>query len=319
MTAPANTIRLGTRGSLLAKTQSQLIASAIEKLNPDVAVELVIFKTQGDLITHKPLHEFGGKGLFTQELERALLDGSIDFAVHSFKDVPVTMPLVDQTDLFFPSVPEREDPRDVMVSLKAKTINELPEGAKVGTGSLRRRSQLLATRPDLKIELIRGNIDTRLRKLREGQFDAVILAAAGLRRTGLFDEAEMVMLSTDEMLPAPGQGALALQCRRDNQRIIDLLASVNDPESQKCVVAERAIVQALKGDCHSPIAALAELSNHQITLRVAVGGRDGNPPVLRAAAIAGVGNEPDAVASAMQALTAQGVREILAGNPAASR
>ena len=309
------TLRLGTRGSLLAKTQSQLIASALEKLHKDIGlvVELVIFKTQGDVIQNKPLYEFGGKGVFTQELERALLSNEIDFAVHSFKDVPVTMPLVDQSDLTFAAVPQREDPRDVLISRKAKSIAELPAGAKVGTGSLRRRCQLLHHRPDLVIEPVRGNIDTRLRKLRDGQFDAVILAAAGLRRTGLFDETEMIMLETTEILPAPGQGALAIQCRKDDQRMIDLLAPINHVDSQITVSAERGIVQALNGDCHSPIAALATIEGENLHLRVAVGARDGQPPLLCAAGSVAISNAPDAVASAVQALTLQGVVQMLAG------
>lgn len=309
------TLRLGTRGSLLAKTQSQLIASALEKLHKDagLVVELVIFKTQGDAIQNKPLYEFGGKGVFTEELERALLSNEIDFAVHSFKDVPVTMPLVDQSDLVFAAVPQREDPRDVLVSQKAKSISELPPGAKIGTGSLRRRCQLLHHRPDLVIEPVRGNIDTRLRKLREGQFDAVILAAAGLRRTGLFDETEMVMLETSELLPAPGQGALAIQCRKNDQRMLEVLAPINHADSQTCVIAERAVVQALNGDCHSPIAALATIDAQKLYLRVAVGARDGNPPLVSAAATAGISNEPDALVSVIQVLEAQGVKQLLEG------
>jgi hydroxymethylbilane synthase len=307
------TLRLGTRGSLLAKTQSQLIASALEKLHKDagLVVELVIFKTQGDTIQNKPLHEFGGKGVFTQELERALLSNAIDFAVHSFKDVPVTMPLVDQSDLTFAAVPVREDPRDVLVSHKAKAIAELPPGAKIGTGSLRRRCQLLHHRPDLVIEPVRGNIDTRLRKLRDGHFDAIVLAAAGLRRTGLFDETEMVMIDVNEILPAPGQGALAIQCRRNDQRMLDLLAPINHSDSQTCVIAERGIVQALNGDCHSPIAALATIDAEKLLLRVAVGARDGQPPLLSASATAGISNAPDAVASVIETLKAQGVMQLL--------
>src|SRR3954471_1277449 len=158
------TLRLGTRGSLLARTQSQLVASDLEKRHKGLAVELVIIKTSADQIQDKPLHEFGGKGLFTKELEQALLRNDVDVCVHSFKDVPVTQPLVDQADLIIAAVPEREDPHDVLVSMTAKRIDDLPQGARVGTGSFRRRCQLLAVRPDLKIELLRGNIDTRLKK-----------------------------------------------------------------------------------------------------------------------------------------------------------
>ncbi len=201
----STTIRLGTRGSLLARTQSQLVADALQAAHRGLGVNLKIVKTTGDQIIDRPLHEVGGKGLFTKELELALLAGEIDFAVHSFKDMPVTMPLVAQEDLIVAAVPIRADPRDVLISRAARTIDELPAGARVGTGSLRRRCQLLDRRADLQIEAVRGNIDTRLRKLREGDFDAVILAFAGLMRAGLFDQSMMFMIPEDVLLPAPGQ------------------------------------------------------------------------------------------------------------------
>src|SRR5690348_12396223 len=216
-------LRLGTRGSLLARSQSGLIAAELEKRHPGLRVELIILKTTGDVITEKPLHEFGGKGLFTKELEQALLAGQIDLAVHSFKDVPVTMPLVEQEDLVIAAVPAREDPRDVLVSLDARSIDQLKKSARVGTGSLRRRCQLLDRRADLEIVPIRGNIDTRIRKLREGQFDAVILAAAGLSRGGLFDPAIMTAIEIEDCVPAAGQGALAIQCRASDERTRGLI------------------------------------------------------------------------------------------------
>src|SRR5687768_8984308 len=283
MSEPTHTLRLGTRGSLLARTQSQLVASELEKRHKGLVVELVIIKTSGDNVQDKPLHELGGKGLFTKELEQALLRSEIDLAVHSFKDVPVTQPLVDQEDLIIAAVPEREDPRDVLISTKARSIKDLPQGARVGTGSQRRRAQLLVARPDLKIEPLRGNIDTRLRKLRDAEFDAIVLAAAGLRRTGQFNEAEMVMLDLDEMLPAPGQGALAIQSRRHDLKTRELLEPLDDQKTEECVMLERVIVSALGGDCHSPIAALAEMdSENNIRLRAAIGARGGDPPVLKA-------------------------------------
>src|SRR4051812_27983929 len=174
-------LRLGARGSMLSRMQSQSVADALEKQHPGLQVELVLIKTTGDRITDRPLHDVGGKGLFTKEIEQALLAREIDLAVHSFKDVPVTMPLVDQSDLIIAAVPEREDPRDVLIAPTARRIAELPEGAKVGTGSPRRRCQLLAARADLRVEPIRGNVDTRLRKLRDGDYDAILLALAGLR------------------------------------------------------------------------------------------------------------------------------------------
>jgi hydroxymethylbilane synthase len=310
--ASTTTLRLGTRGSLLAKTQSQLVASELEKRHKGLAVELVIVKTIGDQVQDKPLAEIGGKGLFTKELEQALLRGEIDFAVHSFKDVPVTEPLVDQAGLIIAAVPEREDPRDVFCSLVAKNITELPKGAKVGTSSSRRKCQVLEARPDLRIEPLRGNIDTRLTKLREGQYDAIILAAAGLRRTGLFHEAEMVMLEPEQMLSAPGQGALAIQCRRDDARTRDLLEILDDAPTEKCVTVERLIVQALGGDCHSPIAALAQIGDGEMFLRVAIGAREGVPPVLRADAICDAARPDCGVEPVLKSLSEQGVEKILA-------
>jgi hydroxymethylbilane synthase len=306
------TLKLGTRGSLLAKTQSQLIASELEKRRKGLAVELVIVKTTADGILDKPLHEFGGKGLFTKELEQSLLGGEVDVAVHSFKDVPVTQPLVNQDELIVAAVPEREDPRDVFCCLSAKKIADLPQGAKVGTSSLRRRCQVLAQRADLKIQLLRGNIDSRLRKLRDGEFDAIILAAAGLRRTGLFNEAEMIMLDPDEMVSAAGQGALAVQCRRDDKRTRDLLALIDDPFSERCVSAERVVVAALQGDCHSPIGVLAQIEGDQMIVRAAVGSRGGQPPVIRAQAMGPMDQPDSAVGAVLKSLSEQDVQAMLA-------
>jgi hydroxymethylbilane synthase len=278
-------LRLGTRGSMLAKMQSQWVADELERLHPGLHVELVIVKTSGDQITKRPLHELGGKGLFTKELELALLNNEIDFAVHSFKDVPVTMPLVPQatSELIMAAVPKREEPWDVLISSRgARNVRELPDGATIGTGSLRRRCQLLNLRSDLHVESIRGNIDTRLRKERDGEFDAIVLAMAGLKRTGLFDSACMTPIAAEQMLPAPGQGALALQCRRDDASTRERLAALNDPDTFDCATAEREIVRALKGDCTSPIAALAKIDGSSMTIDAAVGARGGELPVHRA-------------------------------------
>ncbi len=271
-------LRLGTRGSMLARMQSQQTADALMAANPGLHVELVILKTTGDQIIDRPLHEIGGKGLFTKELEIALLEGKVDFAVHSFKDVPVTMPLVDQSELTIAAVPMREDPADVLVSRVASSIAELPQGAKVGTGSLRRRCMILSARPDLTVEMIRGNIDTRMKKIDAG-LDAVILAVAGLRRSGLFDRA--TCHAAPELLPAPGQGALALQCRSRDANTIAVLAKLHHAPTADCVAAEREVVRKLNGDCHSPIGAFATISDGLATLRAAVGHRDGRPPVIR--------------------------------------
>src|SRR5436305_1534367 len=208
----STTLRLGTRGSTLALAQSQLIVNQLNRLHPALQITLTTFKTSGDQIADRPLHELGGKGLFVRELEQALLDDKVDFVVHSFKDVPVTMPLVEQSNLIIAAVPAREDVRDVLISTQSKSIKDLPPNSKIGTGSLRRRCQLLALRPDLKIENIRGNIDTRIRKLKSGDFDAIILALAGLKRANLFDPSFMHPLPLDHFLPDAGQGAPATHC-----------------------------------------------------------------------------------------------------------
>jgi len=283
-------LRLGTRGSLLAQAQSRMIAAELERTHPGLAVEMVIIRTTGDAIVDRPLHEVGGKGLFTKELEQQLLSGTIDFAVHSYKDVPVTMPLVDQTNLAVAATPKREDPRDLFVSESATSIKNLAIGAKIGTGSLRRRSQLLALRPDLQVEPVRGNVDTRLKKLRAGEFQAVVLALAGVLRATLFDATVMYPIDAAEMIPAPAQGALALQCRADDAHSRELLAALDDAETHQCVAAERELVRLLNGDCTSPIAALAEVSHGRLAMRAAVGARGGTPPVLYAEAESAVAN-----------------------------
>jgi hydroxymethylbilane synthase len=304
-------LRLGTRGSLLARAQSGSIARLLEQHHPGLRVEMIVLRTTGDQITDKPLYEFGGKGLFTKELEQALLANSIDFAVHSFKDVPVTMPLVDQADLIVAAVPVREDPRDVMVSAKAMSIDQLPRGARVGTGSLRRRAQLLGLRPDLIVEPIRGNIDTRLRKCLAGEFDAMILAMAGVKRAGLFEAATMHALEPAILLPAPAQGALALQSRRGDSRVRKLLSVLDDPTTSACVLAERELVQLLKGDCHSPIGALAERGETGLQMTAVVAARGGEPPLLTASA-----SDPDPIVLSrkiFKLLSEQGAMDILHG------
>lgn len=307
------TLRLGTRGSMLARAQSQLIANALEARHSGLRVELVICKTTGDRIQDRPLHAAGGKGLFTKELEEALLNETVDFAVHSFKDVPVTMPLVDQAGLVIAAVPTREDVRDVLISPHARLISELPEGVRIGTGSLRRRCQILALRMDLRVEMIRGNIDTRLRKLQEGRFDAIILAMAGVKRGGLFDSSKMHPIPPEEVLPAAGQGALAIQCRKEDRSTHEVLAALNDPVSEKCVALERELVKELNGDCHSPIAALATIDRQTVHFCATVGARGGELPVIRAEASASISDPTAALKTVMRSLEDQGARNLLAG------
>lgn len=309
-------LRLGARGSLLSRLQSQSVATALQKIHPHLAIELVIISTSGDRIQNQPLHALGGKGLFTKELEVALLQNEIDFAVHSFKDVPVTMPLVDVSELSLAATPPRADPCDVLISLHARTIATLSKNAKVGTGSLRRAAQLLALRPDLQILPIRGNIDTRIRKLQNrdggsGEYDAIILAFAGLQRANLFDEKIMTAIRLEEMLPAAGQAALVLQCRSEDAATRKILESFNDPQTQLAVALEREIVRHLNGDCHSPIAALAEISHDQIHLRATVAARNGHPPLIHAEARVSISTPEAAISQVMQQLESQGAKKLL--------
>jgi hydroxymethylbilane synthase len=304
-------IRLGTRGSLLARSQSAIVVAELQRLRPDIEVRTIIIKTTGDQITNRPLYEAGGKGLFVKELEQALLAEEIDFAVHSCKDLPVTMPLVDQANLMIAAIPARLDPRDVLICRDAATIDQLPKNARVATGSLRRRCQLLAWRNDLQIQSVRGNIDTRIKKLRAGEFDAMVLAMAGVIRAELFDPSLMHPLSADEILPAPGQGALALQCRRNDHATRTLLESLDDLASRVAVDAERAIVAALDGDCHSPIAAWATIDGQMLHLRAVIGHRDGNPPVISARSQAPAMQRENAVTAVVERLQAQNVAALL--------
>jgi hydroxymethylbilane synthase len=281
-------IRLGTRKSMLAMAQSQWMISALGAAHGGLKIEVVPIVTSGDR-TKGPLAEDGGKGLFVKELELALLEGRIDLAVHSYKDVPVTMPIVDgQGNLVIAAVPGREDARDALVVgdgiASVRRIGDLPKGARIGTGSVRRRCQLLAIREDLRIEPVRGNVDTRLKKLAAGEFDALILAVAGLRRIGLWDDARMTPIQSSEMLPAAGQGALALQCRGDDARTQELVRAIGDAEAARCVDAERWVVRLLGGDCQSPIGVLATMERSDfMKVELAVGESGGNLPVHRVA------------------------------------
>ena len=253
------TLRLATRGSALALAQSRQVADALCAARPGLQVEIVTVTTTGDRVQDRPLHDIGGKGLFTKEVELALLAGEADFAVHSFKDVPVTMPLVARAEeeLVIASVPRREDARDALVTQGGGGVDDLPIRATVGTTSLRRRALLLNARPDLDVVTLRGNVDTRLARLAGGDFDAILLAVAGLKRMGRWDPAMMRPLDEAAFTPAAGQGALALQCRRDDVGTRSALAALDHPPTRRCVQAERALVQALGGDCTSPIGAHA--------------------------------------------------------------
>lgn len=233
-----------TRPSALARWQTQWVIHALKKNYPQLECEEKIITTQGDKILNKPLPEIGGKGLFTQELESELLNGDVHCAVHSLKDLPVENP----AGLTIGCIPARAEVRDALIAARGYTLLTLPATATVGTSSLRRAAQILALRPDVKTESLRGNVDTRLRKALDGQYDAIILAGAGLTRLGL-DEHVTEWLSLDVMLPAPGQGALAVQCRADDPTTLELLAALEHEATRRAVVAERAFLSGLGGGC----------------------------------------------------------------------
>ena len=264
-------LRIGTRGSKLALTQSELIKKEIERVHSNVQVELVRIKTTGDKILDSPLAKIGGKGLFVKEIEEALLNERVDLAVHSMKDVPAALP----EGLILATFPAREDPRDAFVSVKYGNLEQLPQGARVGTGSLRRAAQLLHIRPDLELVPLRGNVGTRLRKLEGGEFQAIILAAAGMRRLG-FEDRISQLLSTEQMLPAIGQGALGLEVRHDDEQTIGLIDFLNDEETQVTVKAERAFLKELEGGCQVPVAAFSRLNGERLDLEGMVAELDGS-------------------------------------------
>ena len=268
MGAAPSRLRLGTRASPLARVQAEGVRAALAARHPGLTVELVFVRTTGDRVTG-PLAAAGGKGLFVKEIEEALLDGRIDAGVHSMKDVPARL----AAGLVIGAVPERADARDVLIGGDGGLAG-LPPGARIGTASPRRRAQLLAHRPDLVVVLLRGNVDTRLRKWRAGEVDALLLAAAGLARLGISEPAAQP-LPVDEFLPAVGQGALALECRADDGATRALLAAVDQPAAASAVAAERAFLAAVGGDCNSAIAAHATLADGRLTLRALVTDPDG--------------------------------------------
>jgi hydroxymethylbilane synthase len=273
-------LTIGTRGSKLALWQAEYVKTELQKLSPGLEIEIQKIKTTGDKILDVPLAQVGGKGLFVKEIEEALLKREADIAVHSMKDVPTDFP----EGLHLPVVCEREDPRDALIMNKKLKVNReriplslifsLPENARIGTSSLRRSCQLLSLRPDLKVEQLRGNLDTRLRKLDEGQFDAVILAAAGVKRLGWQDRITEI-IPPDVSLPAIGQGAIGIECRISDKWVNDLIAALNHPETYTCVQAERAFLKKLEGGCQVPIAAHARLAGGRILMHGLVGSVSG--------------------------------------------
>jgi hydroxymethylbilane synthase len=264
-------LKIATRQSPLALWQAEFVKAELEKIHTDLKVELVPMVTRGDKILDTPLAKIGGKGLFVKELEHAMLDGRADIAVHSMKDVPMEFP----EGLGLSVICEREDPRDAFVSNTYQNLDDLPQGAKVGTCSLRRQCQLKAKRPDIQILDLRGNVGTRLSKLDEGQYDAIILASAGLKRLGL-SERIAHEIETDWMLPAGGQGAVGIECRVDDSRIQNYLAPLNHTETAYRVTAERAVNQHLEGGCQVPIGVFSTVENDSIHIEALVGKVDGS-------------------------------------------
>ena len=263
-------IRIATRGSMLALQQSGIIKAAMEKLWPEIRFELEIIRTTGDKITDVPLAKVGGKGLFVKEIEDALVDGSADMAVHSMKDVPAVLP----PGLEIVAIPERGDPRDALIIRKGKTIGDLCHGALIGTSSLRRAAQIRAMRPDFAVRNLRGNLDTRLRKLDEGGFDAILLAAAGLKRMGWQDRVTMHM-DPVEFIPAVGQGALGIEARSADYRMRHFLAPLNHSGTAVAIRAERSLLEELEGGCQVPIGGHARIAGKIVELSGLVASLDG--------------------------------------------
>ncbi|WP_058307222.1 hydroxymethylbilane synthase [Gracilibacillus massiliensis] len=265
-------IVVGSRRSNLAITQSEWVIEQLKKQAGDkYEFEIKKIVTKGDQILNVTLSKVGGKGLFVKEIEKAMYDKEIDFAVHSMKDMPAVMP----EGLVIGAIPEREDHRDAFISNDHVRLEDLPSGAIVGTSSLRRGSQILAERPDLKIQWIRGNIETRMRKLKEENFDAIILAAAGLKRMKWKEEIVTQFLEPDVCVPAVGQGALAIECRQDDRELLELLEKINDAYTEKTVTAERTFLHLLNGGCSVPIGGYAYLDGEEVVLTALVSSSDG--------------------------------------------
>lgn len=265
-----NKLVIGTRKSVLALWQAEYVAQRLREQYPGLTVELLPVSTRGDEILNRPLAEIGGKGLFIRELEELMREGRADMAVHSLKDMPAELP----EDFTLAAVTDREDPRDAFVSLRYPGVEALPAGAKVGTSSLRRQSQLLHRRPDLVVESLRGNVQTRLRKLDEGQYDAVILAAAGLKRLGLGDRIASY-LSTEDSIPAAGQGVMAVEVRKKDEETRQMLAFLHNARVASCIAAERAFLGCVGGDCKVPAGAFAAEDGDGLRVDAFIASEDG--------------------------------------------
>lgn len=299
-------IVIGTRDSALALWQTRWVEAGLKKNWPDYHFRVVDIKTKGDKLLDVSLSKIGDKGLFTKELELWMLDGKIDLAVHSMKDIPTKLP----PGLMIGAVCRREDPGDVVVSHKGYKLMDLPRGAKVGTSSLRRRAQLLNYRPDLSLHDIRGNLNTRFRKMDEENFDAIILAAAGVKRMG-WEEKITENISYDICLPAVGQGAIGIECRADDEEILKIAGVLNDPDAADAITGERAFLRKLEGGCQIPIGSLGEIKGEQLTLYGLVASLDGRT-VLRSS-LEGKRSEADSLGKKLaEKLIQMGAEKILA-------
>ncbi|WP_062104543.1 hydroxymethylbilane synthase [Bacillus niameyensis] len=298
-------IIIGSRRSKLALTQTNWVKEQLEKLGTPFEFEIKEIVTKGDRILDVTLSKVGGKGLFVKEIEQALLDKEIDMAVHSMKDMPAELP----EGLMIGSIPEREDYRDVLISKDNVPLKELPAGAIIGTSSLRRSAQILAQRPDLEIKWIRGNIETRLNKLKNEEYDAIILAAAGIKRMGWEESIVTEYLEPDACLPAIGQGALGIECRTDDLELLEHLANLTSEKSARAVEAERVFLNKMEGSCQVPIAGLAKITDgNQIQLTALVASPDGK--IIYKETI--TGGEPSAVGEeASQKLSAMGAKALI--------
>ena len=296
-----NSITIATRESPLALWQAHFVEAELKRHHPGIEVKLLGMTSRGDQLLDKPLYKVGGKGLFVKELETALLDERADIAVHSMKDVPMELP----PGLTLGVICEREDPRDALVGVTS--FDDLPEGARLGTSSLRRSCQVMQRRPDLQIGFLRGNVNTRLAKLDAGEFDAIILACVGLKRLG-FDDRIGAAIDEDFLLPAGGQGAVGIEYRETDSRVAELLAPLAHEETSRRVIAERTVVRRLDGGCDVPIASFAVAEGDSLWLRARVGSPDGKTVIVSEAR----GSEPEALGlEVADALIAKGAAEIL--------
>jgi len=305
-------VRIGTRGSKLARWQTDLAERLLREAHDGLVAEQIRISTAGDRDRAASLAQIGGTGLFVKDIEAALLAGRIDLAVHSLKDLPTTQP----EGLALAAVLAREDPHDVLVTRDGVSLDELPGGATIGTSSPRRKAQLLRARPDLAVSPLRGNVPTRVAAVAEGAIDGAVLAQAGLARLGLADEATTWPIPFDVMLPAPGQGAIAVEIREGDERLSELLAPLNHAETQTCVRAERDVMRILGGGCHTPMGALATLRAGRLCLNATVAAPDGSRVVRHTAH--GTQSEPDALAAEVAlALLNAGAADLLPSGEAA--